>query len=257
MSATPDDETIAAQWNAIAPHWDACYTEQGDKWRVHLLNPALLGILGDVAGKRVLDAGCGNGYLCRMLARQGAKVVGVDLTPTIEIARSREPELGIVYHVGGIAHMPFLADDSFEAVVSVCVLMDVRDYREALGEMHRVLVPGGILAIAILHPCFASPPGGGWERHPKDCSRPEDRHHWRVRDYLQHTWEDWHWEGVGMATGFHRPLSDYIQALLGLRFRLTHFIEPRPSPELVATDPATWTPCARIPFFLVIGAVKE
>jgi len=182
----------------------------------------------------------------------------VDLAPRwIEIARSREPQLGIEYHVGSIAHMPFLADGSFEAVVSVCVLMDTRDYEEALGEMHRVLVSGGILAIAIMHPCFASPPGGGWERQPVDSTRPEDRRYWRVRDYLQRTWDTWHWEGVGTATGFHRPLSDYMQALLSLGFRLTHFIEPRPAPELVAADPSAWVPDVRIPLFLVLGAVKE
>jgi len=224
---------------------------------VHLLNSALLGILGDVAGKRILDAGCGNGYLCRMLARRGAEMVGVDLAPGwIEMAQNREPELGVVYHTGSIAHPPFLADGSFEAVVSVCVLMDTRDYEEALGEMHRVLAPGGILAIAIMHPCFATPLGGGWERHPVDSTRPEDRWHWRVKDYFQHTWESWHWEPVGTATGFHRPLSDYMQTLLGLGFRLTHFIEPAPSPGLVAADPAAWAPDARIPLFLVIGAIK-
>ena len=253
----PDDEAMAAQWNALAPHWDARYGEEGDRWRMYLLNSALLGILGNVAGKHILDAGCGNGYLCRMLARRGAKMMGVDLSPGwIEMARSREPELNIEYHAGSIANMPFLADGSFEAVVSVCVLMDTRDYGEALREMHRVLAPGGVLAIAIMHPCFASPPGCGWERHPVDSTRPEDRWHWRVKDYFQRTWETWHWEPVGTATGFHRPLSDYMQTLLGLGFRLTHFIEPRPSPELVAADPASWAPAARIPLFLVIGAIK-
>jgi len=254
---TPDDEVIAAQWNAVAPEWDARYGEEGDTYRVHLLNPALLSILGDVRGKRVLDAGCGNGYMCRLLARRGAQVVGVDLAPRwIEIARGREPGLGIEYHVGSIAHMPFLADGSFDAVISVCVLMDVRGYEDALREMHRVLVPGGTLAVAIMHPCFASPPGGGWERQPVDSTRPEDRRYWRVQDYLQRTWETWHWEGVGTATGFHRPLSDYMQTLLGLGFHLTHFIEPRPARELVATDPAAWAPDARIPLFLVLGATK-
>ena len=185
-------------------------------------------------------------------------MVGVDLAPSwIEMARSREPELGIKYHASSIALMPFLADGSFEAVVSVCVLTDTRDYGEALGEMYRVLAPGGIFAMAIMHPCFASALGGGWERHPVDSTRPEDRWHWRVNNYLQRTWETWHWEPVGTATGFHRPLSDYIQTLLGLGFRLTHFIEPRPSPELVAADPAAWAHETRIPLFVVLGAVKD
>ena len=110
--------------------------------------------------------------------------------------------------------------------------------------------------MAIMHRCFASPPGGGWERHPVDSTCPEDRWYWRVNGYLQCTWQTWHWDGVGTATGFHRPLSDYMQTLLGLGFRLIHFIEPRASSELVATDPPAWLPAARFPLFLVIGAIK-
>lgn len=54
--------------------------------------PHLLAVLGDVRGRAVLDAGCGEGYLSRILAARGARVTGADLGPRlVERARQRDP----------------------------------------------------------------------------------------------------------------------------------------------------------------------
>jgi len=258
LDGAVDDAAIAAQWNAIAASWDARYSDEGDSSRVHLLNAVLWRLLGDVQGKRILDAGCGAGYFCRLLAKRGAVVTGVDLSASfLELARQRAPELAITYYQGSVSHMPFLAAASFDAAVSICVLQDVRDYQGMIRELHRVLRPGGVLALATMHPCFSTPPGNGWERQPADTVRPEDRLYWRVGDYFQLTREIWHWTGVGTATGFHRPLSAIMTELLSAGFRLRDFVEPYPSPELVAVRPAEWLHDTRIPLFLVLGLVKE
>ncbi|MBN1170685.1 MAG: DUF1698 domain-containing protein [Micromonosporaceae bacterium] len=57
---------------------DGSRAADGDLAKRHLVNPVLLRMLGEVSGRRILDAGCGNGYLSRMLARRGASVVGVE-----------------------------------------------------------------------------------------------------------------------------------------------------------------------------------
>src|SRR5215813_2812065 len=63
----------------------------------------LLELLGDVAGERVLDAACGDGYLSRVLAERGALVTGIDLGPRlIELARQRDPGLTIDYRVADL-----------------------------------------------------------------------------------------------------------------------------------------------------------
>lgn len=55
----------------------------------------LLGIAGDVEGVRVLDAGCGEGHLARALARGGARVLAIDVSPRlIELARRADPDAG-------------------------------------------------------------------------------------------------------------------------------------------------------------------
>lgn len=58
----------------------------------HLILSRLLALHADLRGKDVLDAGCGEGYLARVLAQRGAQVIGIDLSPRlIEIARKKDP----------------------------------------------------------------------------------------------------------------------------------------------------------------------
>ena len=55
-------------------------------------------------GWRVLDAGCGEGYLARVLAARGARVTGIDLSPRlVELARQRTPDGDIEYRIGDLS----------------------------------------------------------------------------------------------------------------------------------------------------------
>jgi toxoflavin synthase len=75
-------------------------------WRTHVERHTLLRLVGDVAGKAVIDLACGEGYYTRELRRRGAaRVVGVDLSPRMidlaEAEEAREP-LGVEYRVGDV-----------------------------------------------------------------------------------------------------------------------------------------------------------
>jgi 2-polyprenyl-3-methyl-5-hydroxy-6-metoxy-1,4-benzoquinol methylase len=72
-------------WDHMAEWWDYRPGEEGDHWHRALIDPPLLRLVGEVSGKGVLDLTCGNGYLSRRFARQGATVIGVDASvPLIE-----------------------------------------------------------------------------------------------------------------------------------------------------------------------------
>jgi cyclopropane fatty-acyl-phospholipid synthase-like methyltransferase len=106
--------------------------------------PPLLEQLGDVAGQDVLDAGCGEGYLSRILAARGARVTGVDLSPRLVELAGQKPASGpITYRAADLcARQPDL-EGRFDAVASFFVLNDVEDHRGFAETLARALRPGG------------------------------------------------------------------------------------------------------------------
>ena len=72
------NDAVIERWGAFPRAMLESMEPEGDFAKRHLLNPVLLRMLGDVRGRRVLDAGCGHGYLARMLAARGAQVTGVE-----------------------------------------------------------------------------------------------------------------------------------------------------------------------------------
>jgi 2-polyprenyl-6-hydroxyphenyl methylase/3-demethylubiquinone-9 3-methyltransferase len=104
---------------------------------------ALLHVLGPLEGRRVLDLGCGKGRFARHLERLGATVVGLDLSRAM---LAKAPE---IHRVRGTARRLPFGDTSFDHVVAIETLEHVpmRAEREALAEMARVLVPGGLAVI--------------------------------------------------------------------------------------------------------------
>jgi ubiquinone/menaquinone biosynthesis C-methylase UbiE len=106
-----------------------------------------------LAGRRVLDIGCGTGRLAEILAKQhGARVSGVDPSPEmLEVAqRRRIPGLELVQ--GRAEELPF-ADGQFERAVMTLVVQHV-DRKRAFAEAVRVLAPGGRFAVVTPHPDF-------------------------------------------------------------------------------------------------------
>jgi len=65
--------------------------------------PHFLKLLGDVSGLTVLDAGCGQGYLSRILASRGAHVTGIDISPNlIQMACEQDPDHQITYQIADL-----------------------------------------------------------------------------------------------------------------------------------------------------------
>jgi len=100
----------------------------------------LLEFLGRVEDRKVLDVGTGTGRAALLLARAGAKVTGIDPSEAmLEVARSRAAEQGvaIAFCVGDAQALDF-ADRSFDATVSLRVLMHTPRWRECMSELCRV-----------------------------------------------------------------------------------------------------------------------
>jgi ubiquinone/menaquinone biosynthesis C-methylase UbiE len=114
--------------------------------------PAMLALAGDVAGRRILDAGCGSGPLFAALRDRGAIVTGIDKSAgMLEQARRRlgdDADLQVA-ELGGPLPFP---DDTFDDVTASLVLHYLEDWGPALAELRRVLKPGGRLIASVNHP---------------------------------------------------------------------------------------------------------
>jgi ubiquinone/menaquinone biosynthesis C-methylase UbiE len=112
----------------------------------------ILDLVGPPAGRRILDVGCGDGVLAVELASRGAIVTGIDASPDMIAAarkRASREKQDIDFVVAEAGALPFDAD-SFDAVVAVAVLCFVERPSTSLGDMNRVLRPGGRLVIGEL-----------------------------------------------------------------------------------------------------------
>jgi SAM-dependent methyltransferase len=104
-------------------------------------------------GQKVLDVGCGNGYVLSRYAAAGAKVYGVDITSkAVELTEKRFQllNLGGEFQVAEAEDLPF-ADRTFDCVTCMGVLHHVPDTERSLAEIRRVLKPGGRLIMMVYH----------------------------------------------------------------------------------------------------------
>lgn len=107
----------------------------------------------DFRGGKVLDVGCGNGYVLSHFAREGAEVYGVDLTDAaVALCRKRFEYLGLHgdFRQGNAEALPF-PDATFDCVTSMGVLHHTPDTAAAVAEVYRVLRPGGRLIVMFYH----------------------------------------------------------------------------------------------------------
>ncbi|MBL8955270.1 MAG: methyltransferase domain-containing protein [Myxococcaceae bacterium] len=106
---------------------------------------AALDALGQVAGRTLLDVGCGTGNAALEAARRGARVTGVDpAARLVEVSRARAAEAGldVAFSVGEGGSMPFPAG-AFDDAVSVFAVIFAPDARAVAAEVRRVVKSGG------------------------------------------------------------------------------------------------------------------
>jgi SAM-dependent methyltransferase len=204
----------------------------------HYERPATLALAGDVAGRRILDAGCGAGPLFAALRDRGAVVTGVDQSAgMLELARRRlgaDAEL----RVADLAEpLPF-PGDAFDDVVASLVLHYLEDWKPVLAELRRVLRTGGRLIASVNHPFMVN------LTHRQDGPRP---------DYFErYTWTD-EFEMHGRTarmTFWNRPLHAMTDAFTEAGFRISVIGEPHPTAEARELFPDDFALLDTFPSFL-------
>jgi ubiquinone/menaquinone biosynthesis C-methylase UbiE len=262
------DDDIRKQWNEAAGSF-ARFVRSGKNYYSEFLNgPALKRMVGDAQGKRMLDIGCGEGCFSRFFAEAGAHVTGIDVSDRLinkAIEDEKERPLGIKYIVANAANLGMLASESFDIAFCYMALMDIQDYEGAIREVSRVLRTEGKFVILLEHPCFTPSRTldgrivSGWETSASEDESKEHYRYW-IEDYFQRRsylseWKHERLTSSFVTTGFHRPLSDYVNALTRSGLVITRLEEPQPLSEGIRLHPPMIKHC-RIPQSMAIEAKK-
>ncbi|WP_433217283.1 class I SAM-dependent methyltransferase [Microtetraspora malaysiensis] len=197
--------------------------------------PAMVALAGDVAGRRILDAGCGSGPLSAALRDRGAVVTGIDASAgMLALARRRLGADAALHMVDLRDPLPF-ADGAFDDVVASLVLHYLEDWGPTLAELRRVLRPGGRLIASVDHPFVA---------YTFQDPRPD---YFATTSYTF----DWPFDGQLHPMRFWRkPLHAMTDAFTAAGFRVAVISEPQPDPAARELFPDGFHDLSRKPGFL-------
>jgi SAM-dependent methyltransferase len=213
-STEPPDQAVANNYDSFAEAYTAA--TEANLINGYYERPAILDLAGDVAGRRILDAGCGSGPLFAALRDRGAVVTGVDSsTVMLELARQRLGASADLHLADLGSSLPF-PDGTFDDVIASLVLHYLEDWTAPLAELRRVLTPGGRLIASVDHP-FAS---------QMQASPGAD--YFAIRKWSF----EWTFNGhVALMSFWHRPLHAMTDAFTAAGFRMAIIGEPPPAPS--------------------------
>jgi SAM-dependent methyltransferase len=234
-------------WERHAAWWQAGFTGGADPEYEEQILPHIKAEL--TGAKRVLDVGCGEGQVARL----AGSVDGVELVVGVDPSYAQVTEAarrggGVRLARSEASGLPF-PDATFDTVIACLVFEHVTALDEAIGEVGRVLAPGGVFVFLLNHPLLQTP-GSGWI----DDTILEEQY-WRIGPYLV---EDVSLEEVEKQVWIpfvHRPLSRYVNAMVAAGLYVTSMAEPPPPAGFLARA-EEYKEAASIPRLLALRAEK-
>ncbi|ASD65159.1 class I SAM-dependent methyltransferase [Bdellovibrio bacteriovorus] len=212
--------------------------------------PALQSMLIPVSDKRVVDLGCGFGWVSRWMRDNGAKsVLGLDLSEKmIERARKDTKDTLIEYRIADLDQLT-LPPESFDIAFSSLTFHYVRDFERLVKTIHHSLSKGGQFVFSIEHPVYMA------AAHPHWIMDEEGRKTWPVNGYSVEGERktDWFIDGV---IKYHRTMATTINTLISCGFEILQVKEFAPSAEQIAKTPALLEELER-PMMLLVSAAKR
>jgi SAM-dependent methyltransferase len=232
-------------WHAAAYQRDHAIRTDTAHYGLSATNENQLRLLGDVAGRRILELGCGGGQCSLAFAKEGAVCVGVDFSEG-QIAHARifaeQAGVEVIFTCADMAEFLVSQPEAvFDIVFSAYAFQYVEDLARVFRECRRVLRPGGILVFSLDHPLNSI----------TTFKENEVRFY---ESYYARGRSEWTW-GTGpdgepnRFYSFHRTTGDFLNLLADAGFRVERLLEPEATAE---GDP--WAELADFERFAIVPA---
>ena len=221
--------------------------------------PFVLSWCEPIQGQRVLDLGCGEGYIARQLKKRGAaQVEGIDISQKMiagAIAAEEAQPLGIRYQTCDASLSSGFHDEEFDLVIAVFLFnyVDCEQMTSIMKEVFRVLRSGGRFIFSVPHPCFAFL----HEEQPPFYFQRGDAGYFSGRDE-RFEGRIWRRDGTNVPVRcVHKTLDDYFNSLATAGFTsLPAIRELYPQPKHLEMDPDFFAPLKDKPLHLAFQIVS-
>ncbi|MCL4861078.1 MAG: methyltransferase domain-containing protein [Caldilineaceae bacterium] len=240
-------------WEEVAAHYQREFAVDAPLIHYGPLAPteAELGLLGNVAGLRILEIGCGGGQSCIAFAQQGASVTGLDLSDAqLHAARQHAKQAGVAVQFvrGSASNLAEFAEAEWDMIFSTLTFHYLAEPMRCLHECHRLLRTRGRLIFSVDHPlrnCFFDAEENETSLYP-------------VRSYFDHAPMRWRFPGADtLMESYHYTIGEWVALIRTSGMHIERLVEP-PPPAAVAD--ATWPddgplmPMRKIPHTLIVVA---
>ncbi len=242
-------------WGNVAGWYDELLADK-NTFQLKVILPNLTRLMKIKKSERVLDLACGTGFFARAWKKQGAQVLGTDISKEL-IAIAKQQGKGIAYSIASADDLKMVADSSIDKISCVLALQNIEDVSGVMKECQRVLKSGGRLFAVINHPTFRVIKGSSWGWDPAGIQ------YRRIDKYLSPSKEK-----IVMHPGdapevttisFHRPLQFFFGAIAeaGLSVgQLEEWISHKVS-DSGPRAPAENVARQEIPMFMCLEIIKH
>lgn len=222
------------KWNEAANAYTSMASDRkADAYEYDINFPSILNLIPKDK-ETLLDVGTGSGEFIPELEKYFKDIEGTDVSPNmIDIAKQRFPNRS--FYVWDLEE-EFPQDKKYDVLVCKLVLMFVEDLDNAAKEFKRILNPGGVAIISVIHPTY-------WlTNYLQNLYKIEERPEFEVLDKGYYSTGKKIEKAIGgnkdLMMGFiHRTLTDYFKPFTDAGLRLTGIEEPKITEEFVQSNP--------------------
>lgn len=218
--------------------------------------PRVLELAGNLTGKHVLDLGCGEGYVSRLIRKRNAEsVIGIDISANmIELARKAATSGNEHYYCSNVLEAEVYKSETFDLVLAVFLFnyLTIEDSGELLKRIYLTLKPGGRFIFTIPHPCKPFMAKSEYPFYFKATGSYLEARNSLFKGKI------WKFNGDSVEVScVHKTLGDYFKLLFEAGFSNFPLVEELfVTPELLQIDEAFFKPIQGLPLHVLFCLEK-